>query len=165
MTLLETDFINIKEKINKIDQRIDGLYQNWQVEYKEAITTEQCEEIQKFYEPYVLKYETKYKVLYQILRQHITEWTKVPSSKVSSIGLTPSLVALEDASTLKRKEWSQGEAGEDTCRMYTTIGGSLMSTAPVYGDMRADLTMNMTTDVPTTVEGGEERESTQAATK
>ena len=104
MTLSETDFINIKEKMNKIVQRIDGLYQNWQVEYKEAITTEQCEEIQKFYEPYVLKYETKYKVSYQILKQHITEWTKVPSSKVSSIGLTPSLVALEDASTLKRKE-------------------------------------------------------------
>ena len=102
MTLLETDFINIKEKMNKIDQRIDGLYQNWQAEYKEAITTEQCEKIQKFYEPYVLKYETKYKVLFQILRQHITEWTKVSSS----IGLAPSLVALEDASTLKRKEWS-----------------------------------------------------------
>ena len=69
MALSETDFINIKEKMNKIDQRIDGLYQNWQAEYKEAITTEQCEEIQRFYEPYVLKYETKYKVLYQILRQ------------------------------------------------------------------------------------------------
>ena len=40
MALSETDFINIKEKMNKIDQRIDGLYQNWQVEYKEAITTE-----------------------------------------------------------------------------------------------------------------------------
>ena len=159
MTLLETDFINIKEKMNKIDQRIDGLYQNWQAEYKEAITTEQCEEIQKFYEPYVLKYETKYKVLYQILRQHITEWTKVSSS----IGLTPSLVALEDASTLKRKEWSQGEPSEDTHRMYTTIGGSLMPTAPVYGDMRADLTLNVTSDVPTTVEGVGERESTQPA--
>ena len=35
--------------MNKFDQRIDGLYQNWQVEYKEVITTEQCEEIQKFY--------------------------------------------------------------------------------------------------------------------
>ena len=46
MALTETDFINIKEKMNMIDQRIDGLYQNWQVEYKEAITTEQCEEIQ-----------------------------------------------------------------------------------------------------------------------
>ena len=73
MALSETDFINIKEKMNKIDQRIDGLYQNWQVEYKEAITSEQCEEIQKFYEPYVMKYETKYKVLYQILRQAIGE--------------------------------------------------------------------------------------------
>ena len=51
MTLLETDFINIKEKMNKIDQRIDGLYQNWQAEYKEAITTEQCEEIQKSMNP------------------------------------------------------------------------------------------------------------------
>ena len=33
--------------------------QNWQVEYKEAITSEQCEEIQKFYEQYVMKYEMK----------------------------------------------------------------------------------------------------------
>ena len=101
MALSETDFINIKEKMNKIDQRIDGLYQNWQAEYKEAITSEQCEEIQKFYEPYVMKYETKYKVLYQILRQAIGEQNKVPSSRVSSTGLTPSLVALEDDSTLK----------------------------------------------------------------
>ena len=73
MALSETDFINIKEKMNKINQRIDGLYQNWHAEYKEAITTEQCEEIQKFYEPYVMKYETKYKVLYQILRQAISK--------------------------------------------------------------------------------------------
>ena len=59
MALTETDFITIKEKMNKIDQRLDGLYQNWQAEYKEAITTEQCEEIQQFYEPYVMKYKTK----------------------------------------------------------------------------------------------------------
>ena len=69
MALTETDFITIKEKMNKIDQRLDGLYQNWQAEYKEAITVEQCEEIQQFYEPYVTKYETKYKILYQMLRQ------------------------------------------------------------------------------------------------
>ena len=69
MALTETNFINIKEKMNKIDQRIDGLYQNWKAEYKEAITMEQCVEIQKFYEPYIMKYETKYTVLYQILRQ------------------------------------------------------------------------------------------------
>ena len=38
-----------------------------------------------------------------------------------------------------------------------------MPTAPMYGDMRADLTLNVTLDVPTTVEGVEERESTQPA--
>ena len=101
MALSEINFINIKEKMNKIDQRIDGLYQNWQAEYKETITSEQCEEIQKFYEPYVMKYETKYKVLYQILRQAMGEQNTIPSSRVSSTGLIPSLVALEDTSTLK----------------------------------------------------------------
>ena len=45
--------------------------------------------------------------------------------------------------------------------MYTTIGGSLTPTAPVYGDMRTNLTLNMTSDIPATVEGVEERESTQ----
>ena len=69
MALTETYFITIKEKMNKIDQRMDGLYQNWQAKYKEAITDEQCEEIQQFYEPYVTKYDTKYKILYQMLRQ------------------------------------------------------------------------------------------------
>ena len=47
MALTEADFRNIREKMNKIDQRIDGLYQNWQAEYKEVITSEQCEEVQK----------------------------------------------------------------------------------------------------------------------
>ena len=49
-------FCNIKEKMNMIDQRIDGLYQNWQAEYVEAITSEQCEDIQRFNEPYVKKF-------------------------------------------------------------------------------------------------------------
>ena len=161
MKLSETDFINIKEKMNKIDQRIDGLYQNWQAEYKEAITTEQCEEIQRFYEPYVMKYETKYKILYQILQQAISDKSRVPSSRVSSRGLTPSLMALEDASTLKKKEWNRGKPGEDTHQMYTTIGGSLTPTAPVYDDMRTNLTLNVPTNISATVGGSEERESTQ----
>ena len=144
MALSETDFINIKEKMNKIDQRIDGVYLNWQVEYKEAITSEQCEEIQKFYEPYVMKYETKYKVLYQILRQAIGERNKVPSSKVSSTGLTPSLVALGDASTLKQKEWHRGKPSEDIPHMYSTIDGRLTPTAPVYEDMRMETPLHVT---------------------
>ena len=144
MALSETDFINIKEKMNKIDKRIDGLYQNWQAEYKEAITSEQCEEIQKFYEPYVMKYETKYKVLYQILRQAIGEQNIVPSSRVSYTGLTPSLVALEDASTLKWKEWNRGKTGENTPHMYSTIDGRLTPTAPVYEDMKTKTPLNVT---------------------
>ena len=70
-------------------------------------------------------------------------------------------MALEDASTLKRKEWSRGEPGEDTHQMYTTLGGSLTATAPVYGDRRTDLTLNVMSEKPATVEGAEERESTQ----
>ena len=73
MALTETDFIAIKEKMNKIDQRLNGLYQNCQAEYEEAITPEQCEEIQQFYEPYVMKYENKYKILYKILKQTTQE--------------------------------------------------------------------------------------------
>ena len=75
--------------MNKIDQRIDGLYQNWQAEYKEAITSEQCEDIQRFYKLYVRKYETKYKVLYQMLRQVIDERNRAPSSTVSAIRTNP----------------------------------------------------------------------------
>ena len=45
--------------------------------------------------------------------------------------MTPSLVALDDASALKQKEWSRGELGEDTPQMYSTIDGGLTPTAPV----------------------------------
>ena len=108
-----------------------------------------------------MKYETKYKILYQTLRQAIDDRSRVPLSRVPSTGLTPSLMALEDASTLKRKEWSRCEPSEDTHQMYTTIGGSLTPTVPVYGDMRTALTLNVMSDIPATMEGGEEGESTQ----
>ena len=62
--------------------------------------------------------------------------------------MTPSLAALDDAPALKQKEWSRGEPGEDTFQMFTTIGGHLTPTAPVYGDMRADVTLNVTTEEP-----------------
>ena len=55
--------------MDKIDQRLDGLYKNWQAEYKEAVTSEECEEIRRFYKPYLEKYESKYRILYQILQQ------------------------------------------------------------------------------------------------
>ena len=144
MALTETDFHNIKEKMNKIDQRIDGLYQNWQAEYKEAFTSEQCEDIQRFYEPYVKKYETKYKVLYQMLKQAIDDRNKVPSSRVTASELTPSLVALEDVSTLRRKEWHKGEPDIETPHMFSTIDGRLTPTAPTYEDMKMETPLNVT---------------------
>ena len=50
--------------------------------------------------------------------------------------------------------------------MYSTIDGHLIPTAPVYEDMRADTTSNVTpeesfNDLPAAVGGIEERENTQ----
>ena len=58
--------------------------------------------------------------------------------------MTPSLVALEDASALKCKEWNRGELGEDTPHMYSTIDGKLTPTVPVYEDMRTETPLNVT---------------------
>ena len=90
-----------------------------------------------------MKYETKYKVLYQILRQASRECTTIPSSRVSSTGMTPSLVALEDASAMKCKEWNRGKSGGDIPQMYSTIDGKLTPTAPVYEDMRIETPLNV----------------------
>ena len=114
MALTRTDFKNIQGKMNKIDQKLEGLYRNWQAEYKEVMTSGQCEDIQRFYEPYVQKYETKYKILYQTLRQAIDERKRASSPRVSVSELTPSLVALKEASTLKGKEWNRGEPHMET---------------------------------------------------
>ena len=43
MILTKADFLVIKREMDKIDQRLDSLYQNWQAEYKEAVTSEECE--------------------------------------------------------------------------------------------------------------------------
>ena len=59
LTLTKTYFLVIKRKMDKIDQSLDGLYQNWQAEYKEAVTSEECKEIRRFYKPYLKKYESK----------------------------------------------------------------------------------------------------------
>ena len=57
--------------------------------------------------------------------------------------MTPSLVSLEDASTLKHKEWNRGELGGDTPQMYSTIDGKLTPTVPVYEDMRTETPLNV----------------------
>ena len=103
LTLTKTDFLVIKRKMDKIDQRLDGLYQNWQAEYKEAVTSEECEEIRRFYKPYLEKYESKYRILYQMLQQASKEQTNLLPPKEPTSGITPSLAVLDDAPGLETK--------------------------------------------------------------
>ena len=37
LTLTENDFLVIQQKMDKINQRLDKLYKNWQAEYKDAV--------------------------------------------------------------------------------------------------------------------------------
>ena len=39
--------------MDKIDQRLDDLYRNWHAEYGSAATLEECDEIKRFYKPYL----------------------------------------------------------------------------------------------------------------
>ena len=100
MALTEKEFSMIKKKMDKIDQRLDEEYKNWHAEYGNANTNEECEEIKKFYKPYLEKYESKYRVLYHLLQQ-----PSLISTHESTLGITPSLAALDDATSLKQREW------------------------------------------------------------
>ena len=151
-------FLLQKRKIDKIDQRLDGLYQNWQAEYKEAVTSEECEEIRRFYKPYLEKYESKCRILYQMLQQASKEQTRILPPKEPTSEITPSLAVLDDALALKQKEWKRGEPGEDIPQQYSSISGHLTLTPPRYEDMRMDLTLNVTPegclcDLPAAVGG------------
>ena len=103
LTLTEDDFLIIQKKMDKIDQRLDELYKNWQAEYKDTVTSEECEEIRKFYKPYLEKYESKYRILYQILQQahKPVEQTSLLSTQEPTSGITPSLAVLDDAQALR----------------------------------------------------------------
>ena len=100
LALTEEDFSVIKKKMDKIDQRLDNLYKNWHTEYGSTATLEECDEIKRFYKPYLEKYESKYRVLYHLLQQ-----PSLISMHETTSGMTPSLAALDDAPSLKQREW------------------------------------------------------------
>ena len=100
LTLTEKDFLAIQKKMDKIDQRLDDIYKNWHAEYRDAATLEECDDIKKFYKPYLEKYESKYEILYHLLQQPI-----VLSTQETISGITPSLTALDDVPSLKEREW------------------------------------------------------------
>ena len=151
MALTEKEFSMIKKKMDKIDHRLDELYKNWHAEYGNANTIEECEEIKRFYTPYLEKYESKYRVLYHLLQQ-----PSLISTHESVLGITPSLATLDDATSLKQREWIHSEPGEDVPHQYTSIEGCLTPNMPRGEDMRLEPSLNVTpegslTDIPTVV--------------
>ena len=152
MALTEKEFSMIKRKMDKIDCRLDDLYKNWHMEYGNTNTMEECEEIKRFYKPYLEKYESKYRVLYHLLQQ--------PSSMSmheDASGITPSLAALNNAPSLKQKQWIWSEPGEEVPHQYTSIEGSLTPNTPRGEGMRLEPFLNVTpevslADIPTAIE-------------
>ena len=151
MALTEKEFSMIKKKMDKIDHRLDELYKNWPVEYGNVNTIEECEEIKNFYKPYLEKYESKYRVLYHLLQQP----GLIPTHDSAS-GITPSLAALHDATSLKQKEWIHSEPGEDIPHQYSSIEGHLTLNTPRSEDTRLEPSLNVTpegslVDIPTVI--------------
>ena len=139
MALTEKEFSMIKKKMDKIDHRLDELYKNWHAEYGNANTIEECEEIKNFYKPYLDKYESKYRVLYHLLQQP----GLIPTHDSAS-GIAPSLAALDDATSLKQKEWICSEPGEDIHHQYSSIEGCLTPNTPKMEDMRLETSLDVT---------------------
>ena len=150
MALTDKEFSMIKKKMDKIDHRLDEVYKNWHAEYGNANTLEECEEIKNFYKPYLEKYESKYRVLYHLLQQPNLIFTHECAS-----GITPSLAALDDATSLKQREWIHSEQ-EDIPHQYSSIEGRLTPYMPRSEDMRLEPSLNVTsegslTDIPTVI--------------
>ena len=151
MVLTEQEFSMIKQKMDKIDRCLHEMYKNWHAEYGNANTLEECKKIKNFYKPYLDKYESKYRVLCHLLQQP----RLIPTHEGAS-GITPSLAALDDATSLKQREWIRSEPGEDIPQQYTSIEGCLTPHTPRSEDMRLEPTLNVTpegslTDIPTVV--------------
>ena len=81
-------------------------------------------------------------MLQQTKRQ--TDPASMPSAWEQTSDITPSLVALDDAQSLMKQEWSRNEPGEDIPRQYSTPCGQLTPTKPRYDDIRMDSTLNFT---------------------
>ena len=98
------------------------------------------------------KYESKYRILYQLLQQPRLVPTHDNASEI-----TPSLAALDDATSSKQREWIRSEPGEDIPRQYSSIEGCLTLHTPRSEDMRLEQSLNVTpegslVDIPTIVE-------------
>ena len=121
------------------------------MKYGNALTIEECEEIKNVYKPYLDKYESKYRVLYHLLQQP----SLIPTHDSTS-DITPSLAALDDAISLKQREWIHSEPREDIPHQYSSIEGCLTPNTPRSEDMRLEPSLTVTpegslADIPTVV--------------
>ena len=160
LALIENDFLTIQWKIDRIDQKLTNLHGNWQAEYRSAITSEDCEEVKRFYTPYLEKYESKYRILYQMLQQANRQISQdgVLSAEEPTLQITPSVAALDDVQALRRREWRRGEPSEDIPRQYSTMCGHLTPAQLKHEDLRMDSTLNVTpegslSDLPAATRG------------
>ena len=143
LSLTEDDFLSIQWKMDRIDQKLTDLYGNWQAEYRNAVTSEDCKEVKRFYKPYLEKYISKYRILYQMLQQANTQAGLLSIQEPTS-EITPSLAALDDAQALRKKEWRRGDPSGDIPRQYSTMCRHLTPTQPRHEDMRMDSTLDVT---------------------
>ena len=88
------------------------------------------------------------------------------SARESTSGMPPGLVALDNAPSLRRREWIRGEPGEDIPQQYTTINRCLTPVTPRHEKMRLDPSLNLTlegslNDLPAAVGNTEEIRKTE----
>ena len=152
MALTKKEFIMIKRKMDKIDLRLNEMYKNWHAEYGNTTTIEECDEIKNFYKPYMDKYESKFRILYQMLQQ-----PRLVLPRNDASGITPSLVALDDATSLKQRERARSNQRENIPRQYSSIEGCLTPHTPRGEDMRLEQSLLVTPEgslinIPATVQ-------------
>ena len=147
---MEDDFLANQWKMDRIDQKLTDLYGNCPAEYRNVVTPKNCEEVKRFYKPYLEMYESKYRILYKMLQQANRQVGQASMLSVQepTSEITPSLAALDDAQPLKRKEWKRGEPGEDLPWQYSTVCGHLTPTHLRHEDMRMDSTLDVTPEGP-----------------
>ena len=91
LALTEDDFLAIQWKMDRINQKLANLYGNWQAEYRNAVTSEDCEDVKRFYKPCLEKYESKYRILYQMLQEANRQmgWAGLLSVQEPTSKITP----------------------------------------------------------------------------
>ena len=146
MKLTEEDLIIVQQKIDRINQKLSNLYKNWQADFRNIVTQEDCDEVEKFYKPFLDKYESNCRNHYQMVQQMTrqVDLANLPSTHEQTSDFTPSLAALDDAQALIGREWNRNETVEEILRQYSTLCRHLTLTQPRQDFMRIDTMLHIT---------------------